>query len=192
MKCAWRWVLIIGLLNGLTPTVLAYTAKAQGGASRIVRIKRIDHQKRATPEYQVKRTREGAGRIRQWVQITTRYETAPEWIDQLDFRYYAVVRTKSGDRRYQLLSGEVAYVNVKKGSHESVVFIHPSSIDRFGVVEHVAVEIRVRSQLVGMASDRSGNERWWEQMSPKEGYILTRDESVFALINYDNYEAIKP
>ena len=36
------------------------------------------------------------------------------------------------------------------------------------------------------------NQRWWEQMTPVDGYVLNRMETPFAMISFDDYEAIKP
>jgi len=35
------------------------------------------------------------------------------------------------------------------------------------------------------------SQRWWEQVPPVDGYVLNRLETPFAMIAFDNYEAIK-
>ncbi len=55
----------------------------------------------------------------------------------------------------------------------------------------VAVLFYARGQLVGLESSPKSSERWWEQAQPKEGFILSRMESPFAMLNADSYEAIK-
>jgi hypothetical protein len=37
----------------------------------------------------------------------------------------------------------------------------------------------------------SAASRWWEQLPPVEGYVLNRMETPFAMIYFDDYEAIK-
>lgn len=167
-------------------------ALAQGGpASKLVRIRGIKMQKQRTPEYQVNRVQMSSGKVRNWMQIQVAFDTAPEWMDQIDFTFYALVQSKDGNRGFTLFRNSLSYVNIEKGSHESVVYLHPSTLDRYGDVERVAVIMRVNGQVAAIESDPESNQRWWEQLSPVDGYLLSRLETPFALINYDNYPAIK-
>jgi len=180
----------------LVAGLLYFGSSSPGRAqpSRIFRIDRIDTQEINSPEYEVKRVRFEGRTTKQWFQIRTEYTTRPDWIDQADFRYYALLEGKPqepGDSPFTLLRGDVSYVNIERGRHESVVYMHPSTTRRFGDVERVAVLVYVRGQLVGMASDPESQQRWWEQLTPQDGFILNRLETPFAMINFDNYEAIK-
>ena len=128
--------------------------------------------------------------------ITTEYSTAPEWMDELEFRYYALVQSKKGKKEYTLLRGDVTYVNIERNAgggprHKSVVYLHPTTLARYGEVERLAVLIYYQGRLIGIESEPSTKQRWWEQLTPKSGYVLNRLESPFAMINYDDYEAIK-
>jgi len=176
-------VFIAGML-----LVGANNCNAQGQTG--VQIRKIDGKKLQTPEYKVKVTGGQSAKRRTWFQITTEYESKPEWIDELRFVYYVLVK---GKREYKLFSDEVSYVNVEKGrTHDSVVYLHPSTLKRYGDVECVAVLIYQQGRLVASQSKPPKKQRWWEQRTPITGYILNRMQTPFAMINFDNYEAIKP
>ena len=160
-------------------------------ASKLIRVRKIKMQKQRTPEYEVKRVQMTTGKIRNWMQIQVAFDTAPEWMDQIDFTYYAVVKSKKGKEKYTLFRNSLSYVNIEKGSHESVMYLHPSTLERYGDVERVAVILRVNGQVAAIESDPPSSQRWWEQLPPLDGYLLNRLETPFALINYDNYPAIK-
>ena len=137
--------------------LLAAPASGQApaaGGSRILEIKRISGGKVNTPEYQLKKS-QFAARTREWFQIIVDYETDPEWVDEASFTYYVVVKAKAGQGRpgqspYTLFKGDVTYINVEKGRHKSDIFIHPSTLSRYGDVERVAVLINVGGRLVAM------------------------------------------
>lgn len=183
---------VILMLGGM---FLVPSGLAQGNApSRPVRIDRIKGSKVKTPEYEVKRISVASRTTREWFQILTEYRSAPDWIDQLDVTYYALVKTRrdsGAEAPYILFRGQVSYVDVEKGRHDSVMYMHPSTISRYGDVDRVAVLMYVKGQLVSMESEPSGGERWWERFSPQDGYLRKRTETPFAMISDDNYEAIK-
>lgn len=165
-------------------------APAQQGASSSVRIKKMTGEPRETPEYNIKRAYP-RGRILEWYMLGCEYETREDWLDELEFTFYALIKTKDNREPYVLLKNTTTYVNIEKGAHKAVSYIHPSTIRRFGAVERMAVEIRQGGRMVGMESRPSSNQRWWEQLPPKEGLLLPTWLTPFYLINFDDYEAIK-
>lgn len=184
------------VVAALTMAYLAMPSEvdAQDQSRQILRIRKLDSEKVRTPIYRVSNAPQG--RTREWLSITTEYDTAPEWVDQLDFQYFVLVKNEKGQQGYTLFRGDVSYVNIERNvgagpRHKSVVYLHPSTIARYGDVERMAVLIYSEGRLVGMESEPSSSQRWWEQLTPVSGYILNRLESPFAMINFDDYEAIK-
>jgi len=160
--------------------------------SRPVKIRGIKGGKASTPEYQLLKGQTMA-RTRDWFQILTQYETDPEWIDELTFTYYVLTRSKQGPQRGPVLfRGEATYVTIQKGKHMSDMYLHPSTLARYGDVEAMAVLITYKGQLVAIESQPPSQQRWWEQLAPVDGFILNRMETPFAMIDFDTYEAIKP
>lgn len=158
-----------------------------------VAIKKIEPGKVETPEYQLTHN-SMKGRSRNWYRVVTQYDTDALWTDELSFTYYVLVKNKDpkGPPR-SLFRGKVTYVNVEKGrGHKSDVYLHPSTLARYGDVEAVAVLIEVGGRLVASESLPASNKRWWEQLSPVDGILLNRMQTPFAMINFDDYEAVKP
>ena len=155
-----------------------------------ISIKKITPEKQKTPEYQLLKGQVMA-RTREWFVVNTIYETDPEWVDEALFTYYVVVKAKQGPQKYTLFKGDVTYVNIQKGKHKSDIYLHPSTLARYGDVERVAVVISVQGRPVAMESLPSSNRRWWEELPPVDGYLLNRMQTPFAMINFDDYEAIK-
>ncbi|MBN1269252.1 MAG: hypothetical protein JXB04_06680 [Kiritimatiellae bacterium] len=169
--------------------VLAHSVFAQDVA-RFIRIRKLDGLKVRTPEYKIT-TGTVQGKTRDWFQLRTEYDTAPDWIDEVTFQYFVLVRGKEARARPTVLKGEITYVNVEKGNrHQSVAYLHPSTLARYGEVERMAVGVTYRGQTI-WETNPSGAQRWWEELPPVSGYILNRMETPFAMINFDDYEAIK-
>ena len=163
----------------------------QGGDN--VAIKKIEASKVETPEYQLTHN-SMKGRSRNWYRLVTLYDTDAQWTDELSFTYYVLVKNKDpkGPPR-SLFRGKVTYVNIEKGrGHKSDVYLHPSTLARYGDVEAVAVLVETGGRLVSSESLPASNKRWWEQLSPIDGLVLNRMQTPFAMINFDDYEAVKP
>jgi hypothetical protein len=165
-------------------------------ADRMLNIKRINAEKVKTPDYVVKPPLP-TQRTREWYKVEVVYDTDPEWVDEISFTYYVVVKAKQpmpGRSAFTLFKGDVTYINVEKGRHKSDIYLHPSTLARFGDVERVAALVSVGGRMVGMEGLPSGSTstRWWEQLPPQEGYLLNRTQTPFAMISFDDYEAIKP
>ena len=86
----------------------------------------------------------------------------------------------------------MTYVNIQKGKHKSDMYLHPSTIARYGDVQRVGVVISSQGRVLAMESLPANNQRWWEQLTPLDGYVLNRMQTPFAMIYFDDYEAIKP
>lgn len=140
-----------------------------------------------------------------WVQIETEYDTAPEWIDELTFRYYALAqnaRVAEGEPRFSLYKTVVRYVDIEAGrGHRSAVFLHPSARKRFGDLVGVAVEVVHDGNVIAEESavQRPIPEDWWQratltksdQVVVRDGYLLDRSKTPFAMLAIDDYEVIR-
>ena len=160
----------------------------QGGSP--VSIKNISGDKPQTPQYQLLKGQVMA-RTLDWYRITVNYETHSDWIDDLTFTYYVLTKDKQG--KFHLFKGDVTYVNLAKGKHLSDMYLHPSTVARYGGVERVAVLIASQGRMLAMDSQPRSASRWWEQspVPPVDGLVLNRMQTPFAMVNFDDYEAIK-
>ena len=190
MTSALKLVLAGSLLVAFAPFARSQPPPAAG--ERPLEIRDISGMKVLTPEYTLKKGQVSA-QTRNWFQITTQYDTKPEWLDEVDFTYYVLVKNKDPKGPPQILyRGNVTYVNVEKGKHKSDMYLHPSTLARFGDVQAVGVEVKVQGRIVARESKPSSNQAWWEQLAPREGVLLNRMQTPFAMLNFDDYEMIKP
>ena len=155
-----------------------------------------------TPEYKTNATR-GLNPQQDWFQISVTYDTAPEWVDELTFQYFALAETRiDGKQSFSLFKTAVRYSDIEAGrSHVSTVFLHPKALKRYGELKAVAVEVLHEGKVIATDSDVGMNlpDDWWKNplvtesagLAVREGYLLDRSKSPFALINIDDYELIK-
>lgn len=155
-----------------------------------------------TPEYKTNVNR-GAGQPKEWAQIAVQYETYAEWLDEVTFQYWVLSLMKEDGRNaYSLYKATVRYADVAEGrDHMSTVFLRPAAIERFGMVAAAAVEISIGGIVVDEIGEAEIDvpEKWWrnpqvvesEQVNVREGYLIDRSQSPWALINMDDFEVIR-
>lgn len=171
-------------------------ARAQQAPPRTAQIRKIVwDSKIETPQYALRKS-QFVGRSRNWTQITVLYETAPEWIDEAVFTVYVLLKSRTAPARLTVMRGEVTYINIARGTggaaHKADFYLHPSTMDRYGDIERVGVLIKPVGGMMVVGSEPTSDQRWWEQMAaPLDGYVLNRMQTPFAMINFDDYEAIK-
>lgn len=149
--------------------------------------------KAKTPEYAVSPSENS--RAQDWARIAVVYETESEWIDELEFRYFTIVKhPKTGE--YTKFPASVNYVDIPKGkNHVSTVFLRPNTIARYGDLERFAVEIYAKGELVAATGVPENPPQWWHlpiNARTLEGVLLNRAQTPFAFVAWDNYETIKP
>jgi hypothetical protein len=174
---------------------------------KIREVKGIGTQNRLpTPVYQSNAFRGRSKGNKDWVGIVTEYSTDNEWIDELTFSYYVLTqkKEKSGNS-YSLYRANVTYVNIAKDrEHFSTMFIHPNAVERYGEPVAIAVIISFQGKQLDVRSEKSIAslpEEWWDspavlenpkaKVTIRDGYLLNRSQSPWAMINIDDYEAIK-
>lgn len=156
-----------------------------------VRIRRMTPAKEKTPIFRTAVQSQTAARQQDWWRVVVDFETAPDWIDELECTYYVYMRDQSNKGAEVMFRGAVTYVNVPKGRHQSDIFLHPSTLARMGTVEQVAVVMKNRGAVVGTESTAK-TPNWWERFSPVDGVLLNRSQTPFAFVDYDSFNAIKP
>ncbi len=154
-----------------------------------------------TPEYSTSVSR-GKASAGNWAPIVVTFETTPEWINELVFQYYVLCFNKASDRdpgrkEYTLFKGAVSHRDVARGkSRMSAMYLRPNTIARHGNVIAVAVEVLYNGEVIDLKSEESGAKlpkEWWKspELTVKDGYLLNRQETPFAFINTDDFEAVK-
>jgi hypothetical protein len=175
-------------------------------AAQIVRIRRFSgispRSKVRTPEYRSNISR-GSATPQEWFQVMVSYDSAPEWIDELTFRYYVMTgQREQGKKHFALFKGVVRYADIPEGrNHLSTAYLHPRAMDRYGEVVAVACEVVHEGKVIAEESDVAMKlpDQWWRNplvvdnadVTVKDGYLLDRSRSPWALINIDDEEFIK-
>jgi hypothetical protein len=143
-----------------------------------------------TPEYQVtggspKRSKNG-----EWLEVEVDFETKPDDIDELTFKY--VIQFEG-----RLLDGEVTHVNIPKGrNHYSVMYVAPRTLERLTGGKAITgasiqnVWVTVSKQGLELAKD-SFKPTAMPNLQHLAGMVLNKNETPFAPLYYDHYEAIK-
>lgn len=188
-----RKIASVSLVSSLLFFGAIFGARAQGDAVT-VEIRKLDLKKIATPQYQLA-VNQLKGKSRDWLGITTEYDSDALWTDELTFTYYVLVENTRNPKgpKESLFRGKVTYVNVEKGhGHKSDVYLPPSVTARFGDIKKIAVIVEASGKLVAGDSLPKSNQRWWEQYTPTDGMLQNRSQTPFAMINFDDYEMVKP
>jgi hypothetical protein len=143
-----------------------------------------------TPEYQVTGGQNKRYTLGKWLEFEVQYDTIPELIDELTFRFTASVEGK-------LLVGDVTYQAISKGKdHYAVMYISPKGIAGLtqgkpltgAAVDNVWVSVERQGQVLGKESMKPGVPKNQQQIT---GLILNKNQTPFAPLYYDRYEEIK-
>jgi hypothetical protein len=144
-----------------------------------------------TPEYD-NNAHERSNRRKRWGKISVEYETEEDWLDIIEFKYYALVQNPD-TKAYYFFPGEVAYINVPEGKHISTIFLHPNTLERYGEIKRIAVEVLADGNLVSEVSKPVSKQRWWRlvtgqpQVTTKRGFLLKRENTPWRLVAVDNF-----
>jgi len=129
-----------------------------------------------------------------WLEVEVEFGAAPEFTDELTFKYYILVNGK-------LLTGEVTHTNVAaaKDNH-SVMYVSPKTLARVmsnrpmtaNSVQNVAVQIVQQGAVKSEVSlERGQSPQWFTTMPQVAGLVLNKNETPFAPLYWDRYDQIK-
>lgn len=165
------------------------TAQAQFGPASI-KLGKVEVAAPRTPEYNITGGQNKRYKLGQWLEFEISYETIPAEIDELTFKFTALIENK-------LLDGEVTYVNIAQGrDHYAVVYVSPKSLDKLtggkalspASIANVWVEVQRQGQVLGRQSYKPGAA---PNLPHIAGMVLTKEKTPFAPLYYDRYEEIK-
>ena len=151
-------------------------------------------------DYQVRGSSRSDGR-REWLVLTCEYDLAAEWTDEIRFNYYVVLEGRPDDlpegaEPRNLFAGNVSYVHVKRGQHQSTMFLDPNTFERYGSKDIVAtaVVVEINGEEAGTIVEpaSSAQSGWWKAKSPLSTPLLRRDESPWKFVEIEAHNTIKP
>ncbi|MEO6052829.1 MAG: Amuc_1102 family pilus-like protein [Chthoniobacterales bacterium] len=205
MKSMIKPSIIISLL--LASASLNAFSQAQKELQTDFAITKIDANLVKTPQISI-----GIGPIkntksRDWLEVEVEFAWQPvrndlKYTDELTFAYYILLNNKSAQNpQNTLLTGQVTHVAIAAGKGmRSVMYVSPRTLERFfegrvpaniqvSIVD-VGVTITKQGQLVAFKS-LHGSGPWWSNYQQTAGYVLNKNETPFAPLFWDYYEAIK-
>lgn len=128
-----------------------------------------------------------------WLEVEVEFAAAPEFVDELTFKYYILVGGK-------LLTGEVTHTNIAGGRDiRSVMYVSPKSLARVmgnrplapNSVQNVAVQLVQQGAVKHELSAERAQPNWYATLPQVAGVVLNKNETPFAPLYWDRYEQIK-
>ena len=155
-----------------------------------VKIDKVDPEGVQSPQYSIMGGPQKRSKIGTWLEVEVAYETKADDIDELTFNYMIMVDNVICD-------GSVTYVNIPKGrDHFAVMYIAPRTLEKLtggkpltgSDIQNVWVTVSRQGQVL----DNLGFKPTQPPNLPHQtGLVLNKNETPFAPLFYDRYEAIK-
>jgi hypothetical protein len=172
---------------------LAASALAQGVAVSpgAIKVEKVSPAVVKTPEFQITGGQNKRYTLGQWLEMEVEYETKIDMIDELTFAYKVQINGK-------LLVGEMTYVEIPKGrEHYAVAYVAPRTLENLmggkpltgASIQGIWVDVSHTGQVLGQTSMTRTPVPNLPQMS---NLILRKDQTPFASLYWDRYEALKP
>lgn len=203
MKSSARHAFTILALLSFASVRAQQVPAAPGGVdpSTLINVRGVRFDPIFTPDFSYNlrgRSTQRDGR-RQWLQVSSEFDTSPEWMDEITLTFYVVLQANprnlaEGANPNNMFTGTVTYMNVKRGRHTATMFLDPNTFERFGTPQAVAVVYNVGGrQAGGDVQPRNTQEsRWWTTMTPNSISLMNRNETPFALVEIEQFNTIKP
>ena len=178
------------LVAGFAALTVSANAQVPVGPGSI-KLGKVEISAPSTPEYQITGGQNKRYKLGKWIEIEIKFETIPEEIDELTFKFTALIENK-------LLDGEVTYVNINKGNeHYAVMYVSPKSIEKLtggkvlspASIGNVWVDVNKQGQTLAKEAYKTGNQ---PNLPRVTGMLLNKTQTPFAPLFYDRYEEIRP
>lgn len=163
----------------------------------------------ATPEYNVNfgPKNKRITKNKDFLEVEVTFDWQPKdrnakFLDEVTINYYILLNNKSRENKDgTLLIGSVTHVAIPNAKAlNSVMYVSPRTLERFfdgkvptsasAAVADIGVTITKQGQLVAEYVWK-GRGQWWNSMQQVNGYVLNKNETPFAPLVWDYYEAIK-
>jgi hypothetical protein len=196
----------------LLPVLLLAVAAASTQAQQLSKdfqITKLTPDMVTTPEYNFSYgpKNKKVAKNKDWLEVEVAFDwqprdKKPEFLDELTFNYYILLNNKSRENpQGTLLTGSVTHVAIPQAkAMNSVMYVSPRTLERFfegktpngasSAIVDVGVTITKQGQLVAESSWK-GRGQWWSTLQQVTGYVLNKNETPFAPLAWDYYEAIK-
>jgi hypothetical protein len=184
----------------------AAIAQPTGGEFAIVK---ITPDLVTTPEYNVNfgPKNKRITKNKDFLEVEVTFDWQPKdknakFLDEVTINYYILLNNPNRENKDgTLLTGSVTHVAIPNAKAlNSVMYISPRTLERFfegklptsasSAIKDVGITITKQGQLVAEGSWK-GRGQWWSPLQQVSGYVLNKNETPFAPLAWDYYEAIK-
>lgn len=121
------------------------------------------------------------GSPQEWGVIKTVYKSGPQWADNVEVKYYVLLKDKKADKNIMLI-GSMTYMCIAKGkNHIANIYIPPQVLSRYGKVLRIRAELWYNSLLQDAVQwPRTGKKvPWWTRIKPTTGLLQNRFYTPF-------------
>lgn len=173
------------------------------------KITKIEPSFQESPTFTGPRYDKRGARAESWLEVEVTFDwqprlKEPKYTEELTVNYYILLANKTPQfPNGALLVGSVNLASIpqKKDMH-TVVYVSPRSLERLfdgkpptnaaqGVAD-IGVTMSKQGQVVATTSWKSKTGEWWPRFQQTPGFVLNKNETPFAPLAWDYYEAIKP
>jgi len=200
----------------LVPLLLVAPLHAQQVLNSEVLITKIEPTLIDSPKLAGGYSKKSQGRPAQWLEVEVTFDRnavpkAPKYADEITVNYFILLKndTVTEDRKQTLLTGSVTHIHIpqEKNLH-SVAFVSPRTLAKFfdgkvpvnaaQAVVDIGVTISGKEGLLAISTLKGsikGDKGWWDNAqlyTPTPGFVLNKNDTPFAPLEWDYYEAIKP
>ena len=174
--------------------LLPYAADAQTRGASDFQITKITKNLISAPQFTYTGAEQYQANQRdRWLEVEVEFSAAPEFTDELTFKYYILFNGK-------LLTGEVSHTNIAAGtSNRSVMYVSPRTLARFGgnrpvtasSFQNIAVQIEQQGVVKDELSLVHAPAQRFATMPQISGFVVNKDQTPFAPLYWGRYEQIK-
>lgn len=199
------------ILSILVLSVALASAAFSQQLSREFSIAQVTPELVITPEYNFNfgPKNKKVAKNKEWLEVEVSFDWQPKakeprFLDELTVNYYILLNDNRDPKKNTLLTGSVTHTAIpqEKGM-KSVVYVSPRTLERFfegktpttatAAIFNVGVTLTQQGQLVAESSWKGDarSRQWWTGFQQVSGYVLNKNETPFAPLAWDYYEAIK-
>ena len=165
-----------------------------GNSTGVIAIKNISINTPNTPQYTTIGGEEKRSQIQKWLEVEVEFSSTAPVTPEVAFKYYILVAGS-------LLVGEVTHVDVPAGqSLFSVMYVTPRTLATYlkgqplnnATVQNIDVQV-IRPGVAQPLSEKMLKQgpAFYNTLQQIPGLVLNKDQTPFAFLYWDRYEAIK-
>lgn len=121
------------------------------------------------------------GKTQDWGMIQTVYGSDPDWADNVELKYYVLLKGDSS-KKPVMLTGFVSYIDVQKNKgHIATIYVPPQALIRHGDILRIRAELWYNGVLEDSIEWPKGAKKsqWWTKVKPTSGSLFNRYYTPF-------------